>query len=557
MDPVVVPIAETNDVAASIDDGGAGLLFPLDVATTIDDDVLHLQVAAAIDSLEVPADSATGPLVTTGSELQDVDTGDNDGDLLSLDLTASGPPLVAIATADNPDLSYDELRARVAISKHDTGAKPTTLRIDLAASSNDGIFPLGLLCDILLRVPATAICRFRCVSTSWRSLLRHPNFIAAHTARNPPRPLIAATVRLDRGTVMGINLLDTSGNVVKKIRSHAAVAGCSVNGTCAYRELACLVGTDRRLRVLDAATGAAAAYPPKPRGALTCTLGRVPSTGEYKVLAMVSRTRRWGHGHYQVGMVLTLGSSGGGWWREIGGPPAIVRRRHSDVAVVRGVAYFSKESCLPRHEQEAHMVVEFNLETEEWLPEIFYGPPASEDDDHAAPGPGDHYDISLAEVNGFLVAAQRHRHGASAVMKLWFMMEKTKTTHTWHPLYTIAMADHGASSRFRFEKPLQVLEDGRIVVWSSTADGSHDGMPQIYDPVTETLTDGAVTPKCYAVGTWTGCLLRLGSSDPRSHKTLQLLGDAAAGSSRRQGGLRAIEYGSKALVVRSTTTSVY
>ncbi|KAM0856589.1 hypothetical protein ACQ4PT_048991 [Festuca glaucescens] len=335
------------------------------------------------------------------------------------------------------------------------------------------------MCEILLRVPtAAAICRFRCVSTSWRSLLHHQNFIAAHRARHPPAPLIAATVRgRSDGMVMGVNLLDTSDNVVKKIRSHAAATLSSVYGMCAHRELSCLVGTDRHIRVLDAATGAVATYPRKPRRALTCTLGRVPSTGEYKVLAMVSVTRRWGHGNYQVGKVLTLGSSSGGWWREIGSPPAIVGRWHSDVAVVRGVAYFSIESCLHGHEQEAHMIVEFNLETEEWLPDIFHVPTArdGEDDDHG--------EISLAEVNDFLVAAHRHRHGASSV-ELWFMMEKTKTTCTWWPLYTIAMPDHGAS-RFRFEKPLQVLNDGRIVVWSSTTDGSHDGMPQIYDPKTE------------------------------------------------------------------------
>jgi hypothetical protein len=272
----------------------------------------------------------------------------------------------------------------------------------------------------------------------------------------------------------------------------------------------------------------------------------VPSTGEYKVLAMVSVTRRWGHGNYQVGMVLTLGSNGGGCWREIGSPPAIVGRRHKDVAVVRGVAYFSIESCLHGHEPEAHMIVEFNLETEEWRPNIFRVPTARDG------GDDDHGEISLAEVNDFLVAAHHHRHGASSV-KLWFMMEKTKTTRTWYPLYTIAMPDHGAS-RFRFEKPLQVLNDGRIVVWSSTRDGSHDGMPQIYDPKTETFTEGAVTQNCYAAGSWTGCLLRVGSSDPRSHKTLELLEDE---ESPIWQALRTIEHGSEALVLQSTTTSVY
>jgi hypothetical protein len=329
---------------------------------------------------------------------------------------------------------------------------------------------VGLLCDILLHVPATAICRFRCVSTSWRALLLHPNFVAAHKARHPPAPLIAATVRLEcsDGMVMGVNLLDTSGNVVKKIRSHAAVTGCSLYGMCAHRELACLVGTDRRLRVLDMATGAVADFPPRPRGALTCTLGRVPLTGEYKVLTVVNKMERsWGEvWHEQTVMVLTLGSNGGGRWREVEGPPAMVLRRHSDVAVVKGTAYFSMVSCLHGHEEKAHVVVPLDLETEEWLPP-FYGPQGAGEDDI------DLRDRSLAEVNDFLVAAHRHRHGASAVVKLWFLFltEKAEVTRKWELLYTIAMPDHEASSRFRFEKPLQVLDDGRIIVWSSRRTG--------------------------------------------------------------------------------------
>jgi hypothetical protein len=281
----------------------------------------------------------------------------------------------------------------------------------------------------------------------------------------------------------------------------------------------------------------------------------VPSTGEYKVLTIVNKTRWWGE-RYQVGMVLTLGSNGGGQWSEVAGPPAIVRRRHCDVAVVKGVAFFSVKSYLHGDEPEAHIIVEFDLDTEEWLPLPFTDPPARQDGDHP---PFEHCDTSLAEVNDFLVLAHHHRDRASAMrLRLWFLMGSIETTRMWYPLYTIAMPDHG-SSRFRFEKPLQVLGDGRIVVWSSTTDGSHDGMPQIYDPKTETFTEGAVTQNCYAVGSWTGCLLRLGSSDRRSQKTLELLVEEAETESPIWHALRTVEYGSEAqaLVVQSSATSVY
>ncbi|KAF7013522.1 unnamed protein product [Triticum aestivum] len=569
-DPLFGLGAETSsvDVAASI----AG---DLDVAIAVDDGVL---------SLDVP-DSFTGPLVD-GVQLQDVAADDNeddnddllylDGVQLQEDVDNDDDPLVVVlpaveggpldlvvipADGDEPEnteaepvYDYDKLRRIVANSKHgvlplDTAEHDGELMLrDLAATSNDGIFPLLLLCDILLRVPAKTICRFRCVSTSWRSLLRHPDFLAAHRARHrrPLAPLIAATVRLDRsdGMAMGVNLLDTSGNVVKKIRSHAAVDKSSLHGTCAHGELACLIGrTDRRLRVLDVATGAAATFPTRPRGALTCTLARVPSTGEYKVLTIVLKRhkRRGDVWYHQVAMVLTLGSHGGGKWRGRGSPQVMVRRRHSDVAVVRGVAYFSMESCLHGHQPEEHVIAGFDLETEQWQPDPWYGP-AVRDADAV-----DHADRSLAEVNGFLVAAHRDRDACT--IKLWFWMNVEMETRKWFPLYKIPMT--GLS----FEKPLRVLDDGMIVVWSSVH-GSRDGVPQIYDPSTETLTQGAVTANCYAVGAYTGCVLRVG--DPRRHKTLELL---AAGSS---GGLsRTIEYGygrcrrKKAAIIQSIAATVF
>ncbi|KAI4968146.1 hypothetical protein ZWY2020_005258 [Hordeum vulgare] len=141
----------------------------------------------------------------------------------------------------------------------DTGAgdedELTLMLREFAATSNNGVFPLK---------PRRPVCRFRCVSTSWSSLLRHPGFVTAHRARHY-RPLIAATVRLDcSGSItMGFNLLDMSGNVVKMIRTSAAVTECSLYGMCARGELGCLVGrTDRRIRVLDKC----AQKPPSRRG---------------------------------------------------------------------------------------------------------------------------------------------------------------------------------------------------------------------------------------------------------------------------------------------------
>lgn len=90
--------AESNHVAASIDGD-------LDAPTAIGEGVLPLQVVAAVDDgvlpLDVP-DSSTGLLVH-GVQLHDVTTGDNDDDLLPLDLPAGGGTLTVIAIDDNED----------------------------------------------------------------------------------------------------------------------------------------------------------------------------------------------------------------------------------------------------------------------------------------------------------------------------------------------------------------------------------------------------------------------------------------------------------------------
>ncbi|RLN35393.1 hypothetical protein C2845_PM03G22610 [Panicum miliaceum] len=78
-------------------------------------------------------------------------------------------------------------------------------------------FPLDALYEVLLRVPAKDLCRFRAVCRPWRSLLSDPHFVAAHAARHPG-PLIVAgydTDRSDAGPLLDI--MDLSGRVIKRV----------------------------------------------------------------------------------------------------------------------------------------------------------------------------------------------------------------------------------------------------------------------------------------------------------------------------------------------------
>jgi hypothetical protein len=70
-------------------------------------------------------------------------------------------------------------------------AAPEGRTMPALAASNAGVLPADAVYEILLRVPAKDLCRFRAVCRPWRSLLSDPHFIAAHAAHHPG-PLIVA-----------------------------------------------------------------------------------------------------------------------------------------------------------------------------------------------------------------------------------------------------------------------------------------------------------------------------------------------------------------------------
>uniref|UniRef100_A0A453AF82 F-box domain-containing protein n=2 Tax=Aegilops tauschii TaxID=37682 RepID=A0A453AF82_AEGTS len=111
-----------------------------------------------------------------------------------LDVQAGGPDLVVETNVDVPDsckgrrpdpvdtnVDVPDSSKRRRLDPVDTGAGDSgelmLLLRDFPATGNEGFFPLKVLCDILLRLPARPICRFRCVSASWRSLIDHPGFL--------------------------------------------------------------------------------------------------------------------------------------------------------------------------------------------------------------------------------------------------------------------------------------------------------------------------------------------------------------------------------------------
>ncbi|OWM74626.1 putative F-box protein At1g47790 [Punica granatum] len=54
--------------------------------------------------------------------------------------------------------------------------------------------PRDITVEILLRLPVKSLCRFRCVSTLWRSIISDPHFVSSHFARSSAHPKLQINV---------------------------------------------------------------------------------------------------------------------------------------------------------------------------------------------------------------------------------------------------------------------------------------------------------------------------------------------------------------------------
>ncbi|KAM0837055.1 hypothetical protein ACQ4PT_061925 [Festuca glaucescens] len=322
----------------------------------------------------------------------------------------------------------------------------TPVAADIA--DDEPVQPVDMLYEILMRVLAKPLYRFRAVCPSWRSLLCDPTFLAAHAARHPG-PLIVVAME---DTYTDVEILDMSANVVKRLKSGQQ---CPTDNMWTHRDLVCLLGDDGRHRVLDPATGVTSFLPPRPIQAATLIkmyiVGWAAAAGKYKALTIGVM------GEEQVCIVVTLGGNHGWGWRERGSPPAMVELSGGGkVAVVRGVDYLLMMSSSTMVDGCHDWIVAFDLELEAWRPASIQGPMEPQDE------PIHQFYVNLVEVNGHLMASINKFGGNTCVVELWFLMDPHKPL--WSKRYTITLP----TTRDVYEsfgRLLQVLEDGRTVVW--------------------------------------------------------------------------------------------
>lgn len=217
------------------------------------------------------------------------------------------------------------------------------------ASGDPMLIPDDLQIEILKRLPVKSLCRFRCVSTAWRSLVSNPRFVDAHLAHSVNRPRLLVTLPVwQTPCPQGRWLLSADHPEPGRDRPQIAIPHLLVPGSPeryvsqSLNGLVCLeVGglisvcnpSTRKFVTLGQAgakSGGVCSY-------RRHSFGFDPVGKEHKVFkTWVTNSGKPDRGLIMEQFVLTLGSNG---WRRIeGGPPHV---KHDPEICFNGVIYYT------------------------------------------------------------------------------------------------------------------------------------------------------------------------------------------------------------------------
>ncbi|CAL5078971.1 unnamed protein product [Urochloa decumbens] len=362
--------------------------------------------------------------------------------------------------------------------------RASSMPLSLWPAPTTGLLPTDILHEVLLRLPANVLCRLRLVCRQWRSLTSDPIFARAHLLRHPV--IVGCRnfgANVDRDARRGVQFVDLSGNIIKRIRMRRYHWDYGHNLSVKPSLQSAL--TTKSGCLLNPSTGAFIVLPGytaegQPIMSLSL-LGRISSTGEYKVLR-IHRFHRYimGSEPGQTCEVMTVGDSGDdGRWMARASPPVNVAVTSLHGVVVNGVAYFLLDVCDPTNIKWDD-IASFNLDTEEWRSDTLRGPPKgllpiADEETRIC--------LHLAKLNGCLVTIcrcnSRGLHYKDDSMDLWFSMDMNKGL--WTKMYSLQCTpelEHGLCS------PLEVLNDERILLWQSSIQ-----CLGVYDKKTNILTD--------------------------------------------------------------------
>ena len=156
--------------------------------------------------------------------------------------------------------------------------------------------PRELIVDILSRLPVKSLCRFKCVSKPWRTLISHPDFVKTHLHRAQFKRLILTSgdslYSIDHETSFENEVVAVALDYFPLDQNHHQFYHIAIIGSC--NGLLCLKLQPDTFFVFNPATHESAQIPdaPTPYGfdqaILAYGFGYAPSIDDYKLVKAVN-----------------------------------------------------------------------------------------------------------------------------------------------------------------------------------------------------------------------------------------------------------------------------
>ncbi|KAF8687244.1 hypothetical protein HU200_042913 [Digitaria exilis] len=233
------------------------------------------------------------------------------------------------------------------------------------------LLPEDIIFDVLSRLPAKVLCRFKCVCKGWRALISDKAFVADHKSR--AAPLIAGVFTSQRmGHKFELRVMDMDDGTILRVFEDMPMylAPTRLDLICAYDQ-------DGSAMIVDPAPGRVLAVskhnPWIDKATLPRShyiLGRAAPSGNYKVLHIHESF----DGNDQLCEIAAINDCGTEpTWRQRPVPPVVTHRGRYQRATVNGVLYLLSYTDDDHTLEGWYHVASFNLESEEWM-EMIDGP---------------------------------------------------------------------------------------------------------------------------------------------------------------------------------------
>ncbi|XP_066334230.1 putative F-box protein At3g10240 [Miscanthus floridulus] len=327
---------------------------------------------------------------------------------------------------------------------------------------DDVSLPEDIILEVLVRLPANALCRFRCVSRAWRALICDPGFVAAQ--RSHAGRLIVGV--FGSRPHLKLRVLDMHGNVLRVFKAmHSALLAPTQLG-----RLICVDRMQRAAIIVDPAAGRVFTVGRNDGSTWShSSFGRATPSGAYKVLRLHQPIA----GGCEVATI-TDGGAAATTWRQRAPPPLVTSFSSEHKATINGVLYFMPYDTYPRT-PGWNRIAAFDLEREVWM-ETINGPPMGWFEVEQK-----EWRIALTELKGTLCMVHNIQgpNYLGPYANIWRFIDYNKSV--WVKAYMIRLPEECL-----YIKPLDVLDDGRILLLNT---GCSRFILQFFNPSTKAFTD--------------------------------------------------------------------